>query len=345
MVRPVRLLELVYFLSRRSKTIAEIAERFEISERTAFRDIADLSARVPIARTEHGYRLLDTATIRPLSLTAAERAMLTLVLGNPALRTTSDIGRTLRGVEGKLDAATRHAEETPNALALAGPERSGRIPAQLVTRLEEAVRERAPVSIRYRSLAGRRTAWRGVDPYKLFHRESAWYLIGRCHLHDEPRVFRLDRISKADALGGTFEPPDFDLDEHLQHTWGVYRGRELHAIVIHFDAALAPLIEAGAHHPGERIERLGNGGLEYHVTLSHLGEIARWIVSFGGQARAVAPPALVQIVADLGLLAYERHARYDEGSSKPARRQQDLPGLVRDAAARQRSFNYDGPSR
>ena len=345
MTRPVRLLELVNFLARRAKTIREIAKRFEISERTAFRDIADLSARVPLTRTEHGYRLVETATLRPLSLTAAERAVLTLVLGNPALRKTSDIGRTLRGVEGKLDAVTRHTEETPGALALAGPERSGRIPARLVTLLEEAVRERTPVSMRYRSLAGRRTAWRGVDPYKLFHREAAWYLIGRCHLHDEPRVFRLDRISDATAGEGRFDPPDFDLDAHLRHTWGVYLGRDLHGVVIHFDAALAPLIEGGAHHPGEHIEQLGNGRLAYRVTLSHLDEIARWIVGFGGQARAVAPPALVRIVADMGLLAYERHARGDAPSPVPGRRQQDLPGLVREAAARQRSFNYEGSSR
>ena len=345
MTRPVRLLELVTFLARRAKTIREIAGRFEISERTAFRDIADLSARVPITRTEHGYRLLETATIRPLSLTTAERAVLKLVLENPALRMTQDIGKTLRGVEEKLDAATRHTEETPSALALAGPERSGRIPGRLVTLLEGAVRDRTPASIQYRSLAGRRTAWRGVDPYKLFHREAAWYLIGRCHLHDEPRVFRLDRVLDAEVLPGSFQPPDFDLDEHLQHTWGVYRGRELYDVVVHFDASLAPLLEGGVHHPDERVERLGNGGLEYRVTLSHVGEIARWIVSFGGQARAVAPPALVRIVADMGLLAYERHAG-DRPPSKPnARRQQNLPGLVREAAARQRSLNYDGQPR
>ena len=343
MTRPARLLQLVNFLARRAKTVGEIAERFEISERTAYRDVAELMVWAPIARTEHGYRLLETATIRPLALSAAERAILRLVLENPALRKASDIGKTLQGVEEKLEAATRHAEETPSALALAGPERSGRIPARLVTLLEEAVRDRTPVSIRYRSLAGRRTAWRGVDPYKLFHREAAWYLIGRCHLHGEPRVFRLDRISDAAAAEGRFEPPDFDLDAHLRHTWGVYRGRELHAVVVHFDAALAPLIETGAHHPDERIERLGNGGLEYRVTLSHLGEFARWIVSFGGQAHAVAPPALVRTVADLGLLAYERHARED--ATAATRRQRDLPGLVRDAAARQRSLNYDGPPR
>ena len=347
MDRPTRLFEIVQLLAgRRPKTVQEIAGRFEISERTAYRDLAELSRRhIPITRSDHGYQLLESATIRPLSLTAAERAVLKLLLENPAVRPTVDIRRTLELVEAKLDAATWHSEETPRALTLAGPERSGAIAPGVTPLLDTAIRERTPVSLSYRSLAGGRKTWRGVDPYEVFHRENAWYLVGRCHLHDEPRVFRLDRVSDAEALRGTFEPPAFDLEEHLQHTWGVYRGRELYDVVVHFDAPLAPLLEGGLHHPDERIERLGNGSLEYRVTLSHLGEVARWIVSFGGQARAVAPPALARIVADLGLLSYERHAHDDAPSATHPRPQQDLPGLVREAAARQRSLDYDRPPR
>ena len=338
MDRSTRLFEIVQLLAgRRPKTVEEIAGRFEVSRRTVFRDFADLSRRnIPITRNEHGYQLLDSATIRPLSLTAAERAALKLVLGNPAVRTTPDIGKALALVEAKLDAATRRSEETPSALMLAGPERSGAIPRGRTDLLERAVRECTPVSIHYRSLASRQQSWRGVDPYALFHREAAWYLIGRCHLHDEPRVFRLDRIADARPLDGRFDRPPFDLDEHLRHTWAVYRGRELHRIVIHFDAALAPLLEGGVHHPGECVGRLQNGDLEYRVELSHLDEIARWILGFAGQARAVEPPALVRLVAEMARLAFERHgAGADEGVSA-SRGQADLPGLAGEASARQR---------
>ena len=226
-----------------------------------------------------------------------------------------------------------------------GPSARAAFPRGSVTLLEEAVRERTPVSMRYRSLAGRRTAWRGVDPYKLFHREAAWYLIGRCHLHDEPRVFRLDRnLGRQDrrrALRSAGLRPRRAPPAHVGRLPGDASCTRSPSTST---PRSAPLIERGAHHPGERIEQLGNGRLAYRVTLSHLSEIARWIVGFGGQARAVAPPALVRIVADLGLLAFERHARGDAHSPAPVRRQQDLPGLVREAAARQRSFNYDGPS-
>lgn len=340
MDRPTRLLELVQLLGgRQCWTPREIAARFEISERTAYRDLRDLSRRFPVAQDERGgYRLLEGATIRPIAMTAAERAVLKLILENPAVRTTPDIGRTLDMVKAKLDAAARHAEETPSALVLAGPERSGAIAQGLMSMLDRSIRTRVPVSLLYRSLAGGHTKWRGIDPYAVFHRKNAWYLAGRCHLRDEPRTFRLDRISRARPLGGTFGPPEFDLDEFLEHTWELYRGRELHEIVIHFDAALAPLIEDSAYHPGQRVRRLGNGALEYRCTLSHLDEIARWIVGFAGLARAVEPPALVARVADSAILAYERH-RPGAGDPSSRRRPQDgLPGLVREASARQRSL-------
>ena len=243
MDRPIRLIEILQFLGgRRSRRPAEIAERFGISERTAYRDIQDLSRleSVPITRDEHGYRLLEGTTLRSLALTATERATLKLLLQHPAFRDAADL---TAGLERKLDVATRELEETPQALTLAGPERSGNIAKGLLPLLEQAVRERTPVSLLYGSLWSRQQAWRGLDPYAVFHRENTWYLVGHCHLRNEPRTFRLDRIAETKRLDGAFERPAFDLDAFLRETWGVYRGRTLHEVVIHFDASLAPLIQ------------------------------------------------------------------------------------------------------
>ena len=331
MDRPIRLIEILQLLGgRRPWRPIEIAGRFGISERTAYRDLQDLGRleSIPITRDEHGYRLVEGATLRGLALTATERAMLKLLLQHPAFRSAADL---TAGLERRLDAATRELEETPQALTLAGPERSGAIAQGLLPLLEEAVRERKPVSLLYRSLWSRRQTRRGLDPYAVFHRENAWYLVGHCHLRTEPRTFRLDRIAEAELLDGAFDPPAFDLDAFLQETWGVYRGRTLHEVVIHFEASLAPLIREGAHHPEERIDTLGNGGLEYRVTISHLDEIARWIVGFAGAARAVAPPALVARVAEIAGGAYERHREDERRTPPPPRPQRNLPGMTRAA--------------
>ena len=340
MDRPIRLIEILQLLGgRRSRRPAEIAEHFDISERTVYRDLQDLSRlqSIPITRDEDGYRLVEGATIRWLGLTSTERATLKLLLQHPAFRAASELTSAL---ERKLDAATRQLEETPQALTLAGPERSGSIRNGLLHLLEGAVRERTPVSLLYRSLWSRRQAWRGLNPYSVFHRENTWYLVGHCHLRDEPRTFRLDRIVDARALDGAFDRPAFDLETFLRGTCNVYRGRNLHEVVIHFDASLAPLIEQGAHHPEERVKKLENERLEYRVTISHLDEIARWVVGFAGAARAVEPPALVARVGEIASGAYERHRPDQPQATTAPRAQRDLPGLptAGEAPSRQREL-------
>jgi proteasome accessory factor B len=341
MDRPIRLMEMLQLLGgRRSWRPAELAERFGMSERNIYRDLQALSRLygIPVTNDERGYRLLEGATLRSLPLTATERAMLTLLLAHPALGAASDM---TAGLSRKLDVATRQLEETPQALTLAGPERSGELAKGLLSLLEQAVRERTPVSLLYRSLWSQRQAWRGLNPYAAFHRENTWYLVGHCHLRDEPRTFRLDRIVEVKRLEGGFDRPSFDLDAFLQTTWGIYRGRTLHEVVIHFDASLESLIQQGAHHSEERVSRLDNGALEYRVTISHLDEIARWIVGFAGAARAVEPPALVARVSEIAGGAHERHREAQETATGAPRPQRGLPGIgprTDDTPTRQRDL-------
>lgn len=302
MSRSDRLLDLVHLLGgRRARSLEEIVQHFEVSERTAYRDLAALESRhIPLTRDEHGYKLLEGATLRPLRLTGEERALLRLVLSNPALGRHPHLARRLAVLEGKLNAVAAAAEETPEALALATLDRSGDIPREVFAGLERAAAAGTAVEILYASLSGGSRRWRGLDPYRLFHRADAWYVVGRCHLHDEPRTFRLDRIADLRDLGARFTPPAaFDLDRYLEHAWNVFRGRHLHEAVVLFDPALAPLLEHARHHPGERLSRRPDGAIEYRVKLSHLDELARWIVGFGGRARVEAPEELRARVVEL----------------------------------------------
>jgi len=304
--RPARLLELTHLLAgRRSRTIDEIARRFDISPRTAYRDLAELEGEhIPVTRDERGYRLLETAHLRPLNLTAAELAILRLALGSAAIRRQPSLSRRLRSLEAKLDAATSAVEEEPQALAAAGPEASGEIPEEIFRALEQAVQDKRPVEIHYASLSGGTRRWRGVDPYEIFHRSGAWYVVGRCHVNRDLRTFRLDRVSgvRSPRAHGSehFERPrEFNLDDYLRDSWGVFRGEKAFHVVIRFDPDLAPLIENAHHHEGEEIKRLADGRIEYRARVSHLDEIARWVVGFGGKAVVVEPEALSERVRSI----------------------------------------------
>ena len=106
--------------------------------------------------------------------------------------------------------------------------------------------------------------WRGLDPWQLFQRADAWYLVGRCHLHDEPRIFRLDRISKLRGLSSRFTPPaDFDLDRFLEDSWSIYATNgQKQEIVLRFHKSLAPLFLNAQHHPGEKVKRMRDGSID-----------------------------------------------------------------------------------
>jgi predicted DNA-binding transcriptional regulator YafY len=300
--RADRLLHLVNLLSgRRARSLKEIVEHLEISPRTAYRDLADLNARrIPVTRDEAGYRLLETATLRPLNLTAQERAILRLALDNPAIARQPALARPLEVLRAKLDAATAAAEESPEALALAGPDRSGVVSQEVLDALLEAIAGRRAVELDYASLSGEQRTWRGLDPYHLFQRSDAWYLVGRCHRNDAPRTFRLDRIHGTRPLAHDYEVAEgFSLEDYLAHAWGVFRSEALYDVVLKFDPALAPLLENARHHEGEELTRLPSGELEYRVTLSHLEEIARWVLGFAGRCRVVTPIDLARRVREM----------------------------------------------
>ena len=75
--------------------------------------------------------------------------------------------------------------------------------------LEAATRFRKRVAMSYQAAGTGETSRREVDPYGLVYRESAWYLVGWCHLRHEVRSFRVDRIGEA-VMAPKPKSPDFE---------------------------------------------------------------------------------------------------------------------------------------
>lgn len=320
MPRADRLLRLVQLLSgTRFRRLGELTRELETSPRSIYRDLADLEMRgLPIERVEGAYRIAQTASVRPLPLTGRERLVLSLALENRSLDRQPAFATAIRQLRAKLTAA--HALDAP-PMAEAGPERSGTIPAEIAEALEESIRNRHSLSILYTSLAGRQRRWRGVDPWVVVHRCDAWYLIGRCHVHDEPRTFRVDRIGAVLPIGSAFDAPaDFDPERWFDASWGVMAGGEADEIVIEFDPEVAPLIEHAQHHPSESKRRLADGTIEYRLRVAPNDDLARWICGFGGTARVAHPPTLAARVHTLASATAAAHRRCEAAMTKRAKR-------------------------
>ena len=219
MVRPTaRVLSLLELLqSGGVRTVAELAERLEVDERTVRRyvdHLIDLDVPVESVRGRYGgYRLGSAYRMPPLMLSDDEA--LAVMLGLIAGRRTGLV--TTTGTASETAAAkirrvlperlARRLDAVLSSLAFTAP--PGQAPAPdtgVLLSVADAVRHHRPISIRYTAREGRRSE-RAFHPYGLVAHAGRWYVTGADPGIGEDRTFRLDRITDARTRPGSFEPP------------------------------------------------------------------------------------------------------------------------------------------
>jgi len=220
MARPtahvLMLLELLQ--SGGTRTAAELADRLAVDERTVRRyvdHLIDLDVPVESVRGRYGgYRLASGYRMPPLMLSDDEAlaVLLGLVAGRRAgLMTTTGTASETAAAKIRRVLPERLAHRVEAVLgSLAFTAQTGEFAAApetaVLLSIADAVRHHRPVSIRYTAADGRRSE-RTLHPYGLVAHSGRWYVTGADPGIGEDRTFRLDRITEARTLPGSFEPP------------------------------------------------------------------------------------------------------------------------------------------
>jgi len=158
--------------------------------------------------------------------------------------------------------------------------------------LVSAVEQRRTVELDYFTASRGVVTFRKVAPYHLRFAGGAWYLAGYCQKRGALRIFALDRMLSLALTSDTFAyPADFSVDEYLANSWVSERG-EPQEVVIAFDREQAPYVRGRRWHPSQHLEDLPDGSLRMTLTIGGLGELRRWIMSFGSHAQVLEPPTL-----------------------------------------------------
>lgn len=212
MRRADRLFQIVQRLRRRGKvvTAAALADELSVSERTIYRDVADLIASgVPITgEAGVGYRLpRGTFDLPPLMFNEDEIEALVLGArvveswGDPALaRAAADV---LAKVEVVLPPALR--DRIAGATLFAPNLRERDAVSGRLTTFRAAIRARRKVRLEYLD-RGNQPTTRTVWPLGLFYWGLTWTAGSYCELRDGFRNFRLDRITRLDVTDDRFTP-------------------------------------------------------------------------------------------------------------------------------------------
>ena len=163
--------------------------------------------------------------------------------------------------------------------------------------LAKATTARRQLKLTYRKPGQSKPESRVVDPYHLANINGEWFLFAYDHLRGDIRTFVPARIKSLEPTGRTFaRPQSFSLERRLRDSFGVQSGEGRFEVVLRFSEPVADFIREKKWHDSQQLRELPRGGVELRLLLSSLGEIERWVLSWGGNARVIKPAALAKAV-------------------------------------------------
>jgi predicted DNA-binding transcriptional regulator YafY len=295
-----RLLAIVLELQRKGRQRAEdLAATFETSKRTIYRDILALcEAGVPIISVPgQGYSLMKGYFLPPLSFTTEEATI--LLLGSDFMAKNFDAQYRVaaesaaRKIESVLPEALRNDVHYLQSNILFIGNMSARNPKEHVKlqQLRRALIDRNTISFRYHTRyhsdekSGTHT--READPYALAYVHSTWHLVAHCHMRQDIRNFRIDRMEDLELLPRTFTRP---ANPKISMAEREEQPRTVIARAL-FDREIARWVHEGRTY-FTIAEEETEDGLLVTLAIRQPDDILQWLLGWGSRVKILEPDTL-----------------------------------------------------
>ena len=203
---------------------AELATRLEVDRRSLRRYIVKLEEiGIPIMaeRGPHGgYSLMPGFKLPPMMFSDDEALALSIGLIAARGLGLSDASPAIASAQAKLErimpsGLQQKARALNERVRLDLKSASNAIDNAILMRLSSAAMAQQAVHLLYRDV-NQVGSQRDFDPYGLAFHASSWYVTGMCHLRNDIRSFRLDRVQSVQTLQQHFtRPSTFDVLSHL----------------------------------------------------------------------------------------------------------------------------------
>lgn len=216
---------LIQLQSKRIVKAQELADRFEISLRTVYRDIRSLEeAGVPIgAEAGVGYYLMDHFHLPPVTFTSDEATA--LLIGEKLMgqmsdsKVRSDFCSALFKIKAILKPSEKDKLEMLNdRIAVYNNLYTPPCDKQLfLHEIQQALVQKQVLEIKYQAKFADQELLRMVEPVGLCNYSSQWHLIAWCRLRNAFRDFRLDRIQTLRVTEESFKGKSLpNIDEYMK---------------------------------------------------------------------------------------------------------------------------------
>lgn len=304
----------IHLQSKPVVTAQELADRFDVSLRTIYRDIRSLEqAGVPIySEAGVGYSLVDGYKIPPtlftreeaLSFAAAEKIMQVYV--------DQELNDHFASALFKMKAVLRSSQkEEVSGIAPSIVMRSDKtifnkkVPSVLAT-LFKSISLKQQVQLVYVNGTESEATTRTLEPIGVFHENSFWYFMAYCHLRESYRQFRSDRIQSIQLLDDVFTLDHKELAFYLP-TKVEERNVNVRILV---DKRMASYLVWDRKYYGF-VEEIDRGEqVEMHFKMKDFNNgFPRWFLMFADQAEILEPIALQEKVEMLLTTSLSKHKK------------------------------------
>ena len=300
-----RLLSLILLLqSRSSWKAAELALELNVSKRTVHRYMEMLEEMgIPLYSERGrygGFSLVRGYKLPPLVFTAEEATV--LYMGANLVREVwgETYDDAVTAVTAKLDNVLpddlrQEVDSAQQSLViLGGLARIDYRPwSETIHTLRQCIGNRRCVHLLYRRAARLEETSRVVEPYALAFQWGLWYLVGYCHLRQDMRTFRVDRIQRIEALEDHYTiPRDFSVREHMERTM---RSELTYAVEVRLEPEVAHAVREWHGDWMEMIDR-PDGSITARFGVADLEWVSGWVRGFGLAAKVLGPPELIERV-------------------------------------------------
>ncbi|MDB5125391.1 MAG: hypothetical protein JWP94_3520 [Mucilaginibacter sp.] len=293
---------LIQLQSRRVVRAADIAERFNISLRTVYRDVKTLEeAGIPIiGEAGIGYSIMDGYRLPPVMFTREEATAFLTAEKFVEKLTDNSTTEHHKSAMYKIRAILRTAEKNllediDNSIEVFKSHSQLRVDNKdYLQKLLLGIAQKNVLRIDYFAHHSQEETKREVEPIGVFYKDSYWHLIAFCRMRDDYRDFRVDRISRLEVTGQVFKNKHPSLKDYIAQT---AREQELDLVMMRVDKSIYRHLEYQKYYSGFVSEKTVDDQIEMTFLTASLEGFARWFMMFGDQAEIISPDSLRERVA------------------------------------------------
>ncbi len=293
---------LTHLQSKKRVTAQELADRFNLSLRTVYRDIKALDeSGVPvIGEAGSGYTIMEGYRLPPVMFTQEEAAALMMGAKLDERITDASVKKYYDAALFKIKAVLRgtdkdSVENLDDQIAVMI---TSRMPADesantYLAALQKAIVEKKAIFLRYNS-NNEETTERVVEPIGLCYYSANWHLIGWCRLRQDYRDFRVGRIQRLQVKEESFEKKTHQsLQQYLDSVMNAYN---LHEVVVRVNKNVLKYIKDQKYYYGFVREEDAGDYCRMHFMVGSFESFGRWLLTFTDSVIAESPEQLLTVM-------------------------------------------------